>query len=457
VALPKAVSNSLAGKQLRMRDNANIPANSNRPTLLYVVSSSLMVRLLRGQLQYLRGKGFNVVIISPPGKQLDDAARVEGVRAIELSMARKIAPLSDLVSLFRLWRVIRAIHPLVTNVSTPKAGLLAGFAAWVNRVPCRFYTLRGLRFETTTGVRRRLLIFAERLACCFAHRVICVSKSVRENAIASRLASPERTVVFGSGSSNGVDASRFAPTPEMMKRAATLRNELGICPRTPVVGFVGRLTRDKGIPELTEAFLRLGGQFPDLRLLLLGLFEDEDPLPVDTRRYLETHGPVIFAGLVEDTAAYYALMDVFVLPSHREGLPNAVLEAQAAGLPVVASRATGVVDAVVDGETGLLFPVGDATALADAVARLLRDKALARKLGHAGEERIKREFRQEQIWNALYREYVRLLQIKRVPPTLISCLERDGTKQKSLAFSAEPIVTGIDLSKRDSTAQRIAG
>ena len=403
-----------------------------------------MVRLLRGQLQYLQGKGFDVVIISPAGKQLDEAARIEGVRAIELSMARKIAPLSDVVSVFRLWRIIRAIHPLVTNVSTPKAGLLAGFAAWVNRVPCRFYTLRGLRFETTTGVKRRLLIFAERLACCFAHRVICVSKSVRENALASRLTSPERTVVFGSGSSNGVDASRFATTPEVMKRAATLRNELGICPQTPVVGFVGRLTRDKGIPELTEAFLRLGSQFPDLRLLLLGLLEDEDPLPADTRRCLERHAHVILAGLVEDTAAYYALMDIFILPSHREGLPNAALEAQAAGIPVVAARTTGVVDAVVDGETGLLFPVGDATALAETAARLLRDKALARKLGRAGQERVKREFRQEQIWKALYQEYVRFLQIKKLSLTCIR-LSREMGQNRSHAQSVGSLLRPLSI------------
>jgi glycosyltransferase involved in cell wall biosynthesis len=425
-----------------MINKANINVNSRRPTLLNMVTSSLMVGLLQGQLQYLQERGFDVLIISPAGKQLDDVARIEGVRAIELTMARKIAPLSDLVSLFSLCRITRAIRPLVTNVSTPKAGLLGGFAAWVNRVPCRFYTLRGLRFETTTGLKRRLLVFAERLACCFAHRVICVSKSVRENAIASGLTSPERTVVFRSGSSNGVDASRFAPTPEVIKRAAMLRSELGIPPQAPVVGFVGRLTRDKGIPELTEAFLQLGDQFPDLRLLLLGPFEDEDPLPAETRRCLETHGHVIFAGLVEDTAAYYALMDVFILPSHREGLPNAVLEAQAAGIPVVAARATGVVDAVVDGETGLLFPVGDAAALTEAVARLLSDKALASKLAHAGQERIKREFRQEQIWEALYQEYVRFLQINDLPLPVIPFPEKDG-KNGTHAQSAQSLLRPV--------------
>lgn len=387
----------------------------SRPGVLNVVTSSLTVRLMQGQLQYLRDKGFDVTVVSPAGKHLDQVAGIEGVRVIEMPMSRRISPLSDLKALWHLWRIMRALRPVVTNVGTPKAGLLGGIAAWLNRVPCRFYTLRGLRFETTKGLMRRILVCAERLACVFAHRVICVSQSLRDKAIDSGLTRSERTVVFGSGSSNGVDASRFAPTPETVKRAAALRCELGIPSLAPVVGFAGRLTRDKGIPELVEAFLQLGEQFPDLRLLLLGRFEDEDPLPVETRRCLETHRHVILAGSIEDTALYYALMNVLVLPSHREGLSNVVLEAQAAGVPVVAARATGAEDAVVDGETGLLFPVGDVAALAKAVAKLISDRALARKLGHAGQERVKREFRQEQIWEALCQEYLSVLQTKDLP------------------------------------------
>jgi len=182
-----------------------------------------------------------------------------------------------------------------------------------------------------------------------------------------------------------------------------------------VVGFVGRLTRDKGIADLVEAFLRLDQGFPDLRLLVLGSFEDEDAPAEQTQKCLGAHPHVILVGTSDDTAPYYALMDVFVLPSHREGFPNVVLEAHAAGKPVVAARATGVVDAVVDGKTGLLFPVGDAAALADALAKLLTNKALASKLGFAGQERIKREFRQERIWGALCQEYMRRLKMEGRP------------------------------------------
>jgi len=386
--------------------------NSERSRLVNVVNSSIAVGFLQGQLQYFQDRGFDVTVLCPERRKGEwEVAQPQGVPIIDVPMDREIAPPRDLVSLWRLWRIMRAIRPAVTNVGTPKAGLLGGFAAWLNRVPCRFYTLHGLRFETSRGIRRRLLIYAERLACRFAHRVVCVSQSVREKAIAFGLTSLDRTVVFGSGSCNGVDSSRFTATPERMRRAAGLRYQFGIPAQAPVLLFVGRLTGDKGIPELVRAFLKLGNQFPDLHLLLAGCFEDEDPLPVDTRKSLETHPRVVFAGPVQDIATYYAIADVVVLPSHREGLPTVILEAQAAGKPVVGASVTGIVDVVVDGETGLLFPVGDVPALAETLARLITDKTLASKLGRAGQDQVKRNFQQEQVWEALHREYLGVLRM----------------------------------------------
>jgi len=391
-----------------------------RPRLVIAVNSAIAVGFLQGQLEFFQDRGLDVTVLCPERRKDEwEVARPHEVPIIEVPMEREIAPIQDLVSFWRLWRIMRVLRPTLTNVGTPKAGLLGGLSAWLNRVPCRFYTLHGLRFETTKGLRRKLLIYAERLACRLAHRVVCVSQSVREKAIASGLTNQERTVVFGAGSCNGVDASRFAATPEMMRRAADLRRQLGIPVPAPVVLFVGRLTCDKGIPELMKAFLHLSSQFPELRLLLVGCFEDGDPLPVETRKSLETHSRVIFAGAARDTAPYYAMADVLVLPSHREGLPTVVLEAQAAGKPVVGASATGIVDLVTEGETGLLFPVGDVTALAKALAKLISDKGLATKLGLAGQEQVQRDFRQEQIWQALHREYLEVLQWKESPRSSI--------------------------------------
>src|SRR5262249_38739113 len=149
----------------------------------------------------------------------------------------------------------------------------------------------------------------------------------------------------------------------------------------------------------------LADKFPTLRLVLLGPLEEGDALDDHTRRCLETHAHIIRAGEVLDTAPYYPLMDILALPSHREGFPNVLLEAQAAGRPVVAARATGIGDAIVDGENGLLFPVGDVTALTAALCRLLQDRVLANRLARAGQQVVKRDFQQELIWEALSAEY----------------------------------------------------
>src|SRR5258706_2030562 len=400
--------------------------NVARPRLVIAVNSAIAVGFLQGQLQFFRDKGFDVTVLCPERRKDEwEVARPEGIPMIQVPMARVIAPLQDLVSLWRLWRTLRGLSPAVTNVGTPKAGLLGGFAAWLNRVPCRFYTLHGLRFETTTGLRRKLLILAERLACRFAHRVVCVSHSVREKAIASGLVDRERALIFGAGSCNGVDVASFAPTQQRIWRAAELRRQFGVPADAPVALFVGRLTCDKGIAELVEAFLQLENRIPNLRLLLVGSFEDGDPLPEDIRKHLETHDRVIFAGPVNDTAPYYAMADVLVLPSHREGLPTIVLEAHAAGKPVIGAAATGIVDLLVDGETGLLFPVGDVSSLANAIARLIEDKALARKLADAGRDQVKRKFRQELIWAALRREYLKVLQGGETPHSSVLPQHRD--------------------------------
>jgi glycosyltransferase involved in cell wall biosynthesis len=394
-----------------MVGDANMSLHPEQPRLVIVLNSAIALGFVQGQLQYFQDRGFEVTVLCPKRRNDEwEVAPPNNISMIEVPIERKIAPWRDLQSLWRLCRLMRELRPTVTNVGTPKAGLLAGFAAWLNRVPCRIYTLHGLRFETTKSLKRRILVFAERLACRFAHRVICVSQSVRERALASGLASAERLVVLGSGSCNGVDVSRFAPTPGITRQAAELRNRLRIPRGAPVAMFVGRITSDKGIPELTEAFLRASERFPHLRLVLVGCFEDGDPLPADTRRILDEHSRIIFVGAVQDTAPYYAMADVVVLPSHREGLPLVVLEAQAAGKPVIGTSATGIIDVVANDETGLLVPVCDIPALAAAMERLLTDKHLAMKLGLAGREQVRFKFQQEQIWKALLAEYLAFLQ-----------------------------------------------
>jgi glycosyltransferase involved in cell wall biosynthesis len=360
----------------------------------------------------LRDGGFDPVLISSPGQQLQDTAEKAGVHYAAIPMSREIAPLSDLRSLWRLYQFMRRARPTITNVGTPKAGLLGGLAAWLSGVPCRIYTLHGLRLETTVGWKRTLLRCTERLACSCAHRVICVSPSVRQRAVELKVVSAGKTAIMGSGSSCGVDVQRFSP--QVVNYANRLAKRLGIPNSVPVIGFVGRFTRDKGIPELVAAFGQLRQAWPELRLLLVGDFEDGDPVPPGIQQQIETDSHIVCTGFVTDAAPYYGLMEVLALPTYREGFPVVSIEAQACGVPVVTTTATGAIDSIVDGVTGFVVAVGDAQALAARIDQLLRDPQLRACMGQRGRALVVREFRQEVVGQALLEEYRRMLRSKRL-------------------------------------------
>jgi glycosyltransferase involved in cell wall biosynthesis len=230
-----------------------------------------------------------------------------------------------------------------------------------------------------------------------------------------RVVPPEKAIVLASGSSNGVDPSRFLPTAERLAKAAEVRRLQGIEPHHAVIGYVGRFTSDKGVPELIAAFRLVRQNFPGAALLLVGSYEQGDPVPPETRAAIEGDSGVTRVDFTSEIATYYFVMDILVLPTHREGFPNVVLEAQAAARPVVTTRATGASDSVCDGVTGLLVPVGDAVALADALMKLLSDRELAQRMGRAGRERVIREFSHEAVWEALAELYRELLHQQGLP------------------------------------------
>lgn len=386
------------------------PANSGSVRLLHVTTIPLTLIFLRGQAAFFRARGYEVEVISSPGRELDEFARAEGVPAFAVPMARRITPLRDLVALGRLWVRLRRRRPRIVDAHTPKAGLLGMIAARLAGIRVRVYHLRGLPLATASGWRRRLLLAAERTACRLAQRVIAVSGSLRDAALAERLCPPEKIVVLAGGSGQGVDAAgRF--NPERLPPAARgeARRRWGLPAEARVLGFLGRLVRDKGIVELAVAWDDLAKRYPDLHLLLVGPEEPRDPVPPEVLAALQRHPRVRFAGLVEDTPLAYATCDLVTLPTYREGFPNVPLEAAAMGLPVVATRVPGCVDAVIDGETGLLVPPRDAEALARAISRYLDDPELARRHGQAGRARVLADFRREGIWEALAATYEDLL------------------------------------------------
>lgn len=382
--------------------------NPPMPHIAMVVTSAMSTGLFRGQLTRLRQAGFRVSFIASPGPQLHDAA-AEGAEIIGLPMERAISPLRDLRSLWRLWRTLRLLRPDIVNVGTPKAGLLGGIATRLACPSRRIYTLHGLRFETARGWKRGLLKFLESMACRNAQYVRCVSPSLRDRAIQYGVLDGKKAYVVGAGSANGIDCEHYACTPQNLLRSRQLRRSLDIPDSAAVVGFVGRFTRDKGFAELHQAYLQLKQTRSDLHLLLVGIFENGDPVDFGMRRQLESDPNVHFTGLVADVAPYYHAMDILAFPTHREGLGMVSLEAQASGVPVVATTATGAVDSVLDGSTGKLIPPRDAAALAAALQELLTDRVQRQRLGSAASTWVRQKFQRELIWDALVDDYRNIL------------------------------------------------
>lgn len=377
--------------------------------LVHVTTVPESLYFLRGQTAYLASRGIEVHAVSSPGQLLTRFAEHESARAWPVKMSRSVSPCRDLRALWIIFRLLCLIRPHIVHAHTPKAGLLATAAARLAGVPVRIYHIHGLPLLTASGARRALLRRTERSACSLATQVLCVSRSVRDVVVGEGLCESDRIRVLANGSINGVDAvGEFDPERTQWARSQT-RVQYGIPSDATVIGFFGRIVRDKGIVELERAWRMLRQEQPGLHLLMVGPFEPQDPLPPEVEQALRTDSRVHLAGLHWQMPPFYAAADIVVLPSYREGFPSVPLEAAAMRLPVVATQVPGCVDAVCDGLTGTLVPPRDVPALADAVRAYAAEPQLRLKHGLAGRARVLRDFRPRDIWEETCALYCRLL------------------------------------------------
>jgi glycosyltransferase involved in cell wall biosynthesis len=364
----------------------------------------------KGQNLFLREHGFELHLIASPDDFLERVCRRDGLIAHPLDILRSPSPWRDLAALAKLVLLFRDLRPDIVQAGAPKSALLGLLAARLAGVKTRFYACHGTVTERQKGLRRLFYRFVESLTARLANRVWCMSPSLLAFTSRAGILPKGRGFVIGQGSANGFREEWLneagTSVPEAVARLERDKAAKGF----PVVGYMGRFCRQKGLETIAAAWPLIRKQAPEARLPLIGSWEQVGAVPKSCRKRLENDPSVIIPGVVEQGAAgqCYRLMDVLLLPSWGgEGFSNTLLEAALCGVPAVASKVAGCVDAVVDGVTGRIIPPGNAEALAAAVTGYLQNPALAKAHGEAGRKRVLRDFRPEPIWEALLAEYSR--------------------------------------------------
>ena len=384
----------------------------------YITTVAMSLRyFFLNQLSDLQKAGYDVIGVSSPGPEVP-VIEAAGIRHIAVPMTRRFfTPLADLHSLWRLYWVIRRELPTIVHTHTPKAGIYGRWAAKLAGVPVIVHTNHGFIFHNRSQwIWRSLFITLERIAAQCSDLIFSVNHEDIITAEREKICSPGKMVPLGNGGI-GIDIGLFDPNRFSPNDIAHKRIEMGIPEGARVIGFVGRLVREKGLLELFAATRLVRECVPEVRLLIIGPVDTykSDALSPGAAREYGIADICHFLGMRHDMPELYALMDVFVLPSHREGLPRAPMEASAMKVPCVVTDIRGCREVVEHGRNGLMVLLGDVRTLADAIIELLTDRENAWRMGEEGRRMALERFDEQLVFKRVKAEYIRLLSKKGLP------------------------------------------
>jgi len=366
--------------------------------------------LLKGQMNFMSKNGFNVTMISSDGQELNDVIENEKCGHIIISLTRKITILKDLKATYNLHKLIRKEKPDIVHTHTPKAGIIGMLASYFARVPIRLHTVAGLPLMEATGFKRIILNFVEKVTYKCSTKVYPNSYGLKKIILKHRFTSENKLKVIGNGSSNGIDTSYFDPELFSIEENAVLKTNLGIKKTDFVFIFVGRIVSDKGINELVEAFDKISLVEENIKLLLVGPFEDElDPLQKKTKLLINNNDKIILVGYQNDVRPYFSISNCLVFPSYREGFPNVVMQAGAMKLPSIVSDINGCNEIIENNINGLVIKLKCVDAIYDAMIKITSDKSLFNKLRLNSRDSIKMKYEREVYWSLLLKEYKSLI------------------------------------------------
>lgn len=332
-----------------------------KSNVLQVINLFWSARIfIGGQFSYLANEGFNMHLICSPAEGLDEFAKEHNIGYEAIELDRQISIFNDLKALIKICKYIRRNRIKIIIGHQAKARLLTVIAGKIMRVPKIIIFAHGVLFETSTGIKRSALIAESKFESLLANKVVCVSKSVADARIQFGIDKSIKQIILGEGTCGGIDTKKFNPDRFNSTNKLNLRDKLGISKNELVIGFVGRFVKDKGIPELIEAFKLIKTKYPDkeIKLMLVGEPEKRDSISRDLYSYITQNENIIVTGFVkENIEEYYSIMDIFILPSYREGFPTSVLEASAMKLPIITTRSTGCINSIIEDVTGIFVKI----------------------------------------------------------------------------------------------------
>jgi len=362
-----------------------------------------MVSQLSSQIQCFASLGMHVTVITSSGEELSELPKDDHIRVMIIDIPRKLNPLSDFVALLKLMHIFNTESFDILHSFTPKAGLLCAIAGWAARIPLRFHTFTGQPWVTRKGLMRSVMRFSDRLIVQLMRHCYADSRSQCDFLIAEGIGNANELSVMGHGSLGGVDTQRFSSEHWSEKMKCECKRNVGVDKVSFIFTYIGRITVDKGISELLDAFEGLKIACPQAHLLLIGPVDDGKDVLERAERQENVH----CLGYQETPECFLSITDVLCLPSYREGFGTVVIEAAAMGVPCIGTKIPGLIDAIDDGMTGMLVPVKDSEALYKGMCRLMNDENLCKKMGEAARTRVVNLYDAKIVHSEWVSEYVR--------------------------------------------------
>lgn len=374
-----------------------------KQNVLHIITVSFVINHFFGnQFNYLKSKtGSEYHLGCSKSEEFLALSSKFGYVSFPVEITRNISIVEDIKAIFKVFFYIKKNKIDVVVGHTPKGGMIAMIASYAAGVSKRIYFRHGIIYETSTSFKKIMLKNIDRLSGFLATEVVCVSESVKKISEDDQLNDPKKNTILGLGTCNGIDTeNKFNPEKIDSETILNLKLRLNISDDDFVVGYVGRLVKDKGINELLQACEILRLTYKNLKLLLVGPIEERDAITEDSKNLIKNRSYIIHTGFILNSAPYFSLMDIFVLPTYREGFSTVALEASAMELPVIITRATGCEEAIIENKTGL-FIKSNKQDIAEKIKIYMNNRALIKDHGNAGREFVRNNFEQTIIWDII--------------------------------------------------------